>query len=158
MTSGASCEANGYTRIKSLCECEAAPQELGLHVSKRGETDNTFSPSGCYLMFDGDLWFNTNVQSTQPCTSRSKCICGSAGRLTHKCGIEWSCHNYGKNWCTGAKKFTVQHHTTSITTPPRNSCRQAQHFLKFIISRVITIDAMPCCMGKPQVRQFISAS
>ena len=73
--SGASCEASGFGRITSLAECQTAPQHLGISVTPKGTTSSTTGAWGCYLRYDGDLWFNKNEQSTTPCTSSSKCVC-----------------------------------------------------------------------------------
>ena len=74
VTSGASCEANGFGSITSDLECQTAPQELGLSLTWRG-TINAPGPPGCYHRFDGDLWYNVNGQPTEPCTSQSICVC-----------------------------------------------------------------------------------
>ena len=70
---GASCEASGYTRMTSLADCHKALQELGLSHTPKGTVDLP-SPQGCYLRFDGDLWYNMNEQSTE-CTPESNCVC-----------------------------------------------------------------------------------
>ena len=80
VTSGASCKASGFGRITSLADCQTAPQELGISVTPKGTVDSSFDPPGCYLKFDGDLWYNVNGQSTAPCDSQSNCVCKS-GKL-----------------------------------------------------------------------------
>ena len=75
VSSGASCEANGFGNVKSLGECKTAPQELNIQVTEMGAVNSNEGPTGCYLRFDGDLWYNKNGQSTVQCSSKSKCVC-----------------------------------------------------------------------------------
>ena len=80
---GASCEASGYTRMSSVSDCHKALQNLGLSHDPKG-TVNQPSPQGCYLRFDGHLWYNTNEQSTD-CNPQSKCVCWIGEYLLCSC-------------------------------------------------------------------------
>ena len=71
----ASCEKIGSATLTSLDDCQKALQELRLNHTPRGTTNNSYSPAGCYLRYDGDLWYNVNGESTEQCSSKSKCIC-----------------------------------------------------------------------------------
>merc|ERR1712117_429334 len=83
----ASIYAESYEQVKSgtYCnlitsfeECTGAAFQLGLSHTPKGTVPkdiDTYGPAGCYLRWDGDLWYNANEQSTTPCTSESPCIC-----------------------------------------------------------------------------------
>ena len=79
--SGTSCNL-----ITSSEECTRAALELGLSHTPKGtvpQNIDTYGPSGCYLRFNGELWYNANEQSPAPCTSESTCICRT-GKLKLK--------------------------------------------------------------------------
>merc|ERR1712150_69692 len=109
VTSGASCEASGFGRITSGLECQTAPQELGLSFRWRGTVDAPDGPPGCYLRFDGDLWYNVNEQSTVPCTSQSYCVCKTVAVVTRVIysGLPTRGHNPGTITVQPGVKYTV---------------------------------------------------
>ena len=55
VSSGASCEANGFARIPTLADCKNALQELGQSLWG-GTVDNPDGPPGCYLRFGQLSW------------------------------------------------------------------------------------------------------
>ena len=70
VTSGTNCQ-----RIESKADCEAAANELNLGDVTAEEENVGGWPPYCYL-WHGELYFNKNGQSQQPCNSDSMiCIC-----------------------------------------------------------------------------------
>ena len=78
VSSGVNCEASGYQTVTSEAECHAAVptiKSLEFLVNVQGTVETSIKPSGCYHRFDGDLWYNTMVQSPAHCSGASKCVC-----------------------------------------------------------------------------------